>query len=205
MVQKSASPQHSTSLHNAKYHSVEINKAPISSNQKQDMIDWLQTRGINHDPSAVKPVIYSVVLQHKDNYRQFKIDSLASDHGHTVLRLPPYHCNFNPIELIWGRAKNYVAKRNITFMNADVHALFLEAINKVRAEDWSSACEHVKKEEQFYREKEGIIDEVMDRFIINLEESDDEKMAKTMEVVRLRKLRQTSMTEFQFSRQIHRS
>ncbi|PSN53996.1 hypothetical protein C0J52_13484 [Blattella germanica] len=75
MVQKSASPQHSTSLHNAKYHSVEINKAPISSNQKQDMKDWLQTRGINHDPSAVKPVIYSVVLQHKDRISILPPDS----------------------------------------------------------------------------------------------------------------------------------
>ena len=85
-------------MDNAKYHSVEINKAPISSNRKQNMIDWLQTRGINHDPSVVKPVIYSVVVQHKDNYRQFKINSLASDYGHSVLRLPPYHCNFNPID-----------------------------------------------------------------------------------------------------------
>ena len=32
----------------------------------------------------------------------------------------------------------------------------------------------MKKEEQFYRE-EGIIDEVMDCFIINLEEIDDEE------------------------------
>ena len=53
-------------MDNAKYHSVEINKAPISSNRKQDMKEWVKTRGINHDTSAVKQAIYSVVLQNKD-------------------------------------------------------------------------------------------------------------------------------------------
>ena len=67
-----------------------------------------------------------------------------------------------------------MAKRNITFKNSDVHSLFLEAINRITVEDWTKACEHVVKEEQFYREKEGIVDDLMDRFIINLEDTDDD-------------------------------
>ena len=161
-------------LDNAKYHSMEINKAPVSSTRKQDMQEWLQERKIEYDPSATKPILYSIILQHKDKYKEYKIDSIASTHGHTVLRLPPYHCNFNAIELIWGQVKDYVAKRNVTFKNKDVQSLFHEAINVIGAEEWAKACRHVEEEEQFYREKDGIIDEVMDRFIINLEDSDEE-------------------------------
>ncbi|XP_072389297.1 traB domain-containing protein-like [Diabrotica undecimpunctata] len=28
-------------------------------------------------------------------------------HGHRVLRLPPYHCQFNPIENVWSDSKRY--------------------------------------------------------------------------------------------------
>lgn len=35
------------------------------------------------------------------------------DHGHTVVRLPPYHCHLNPIELIRGIAKNKIASVNV--------------------------------------------------------------------------------------------
>ena len=29
-----------------------------------------------------------------------------------VLRLPPYHCELNAIELIWADKKNFVAREN---------------------------------------------------------------------------------------------
>ncbi|CAK1585278.1 unnamed protein product [Parnassius mnemosyne] len=32
---------------------------------------------------------------------------MAAECGVTVLRLPPYHCELNPIELIWAQAKGY--------------------------------------------------------------------------------------------------
>lgn len=28
----------------------------------------------------------------------YRIDDIAAQHGHEVLGLPPYHCEFNPIE-----------------------------------------------------------------------------------------------------------
>ena len=30
--------------------------------------------------------------------------------GHKVIRLPPYHCELNPIELAWAAEKNFAAK-----------------------------------------------------------------------------------------------
>lgn len=44
----------------------------------------------------------------------FKSDEIITKAGHTVLRLPPYHPDLNPIEMIWGAVKNAIASRNVT-------------------------------------------------------------------------------------------
>ncbi|PSN35822.1 hypothetical protein C0J52_22739 [Blattella germanica] len=51
--------------------------------------------------------------------------------------------------------------------------LDIEAINAVKIEDWAKACEYVLKE-QFYREKERMLDDIMNAFKINLEDSDEQ-------------------------------
>ncbi|KAJ4438112.1 hypothetical protein ANN_14051 [Periplaneta americana] len=52
---------------------------------------------------------------------------------------------------------------------------WIAAVEKVTAEHWKNACEHVKNIEDFYWEKDGIVDKVIDNFIINLEESDTDE------------------------------
>lgn len=41
-------------------------------------------------------------------------DEEANLHNKTVLRLPPYHCELNPIEVIWALVKTYVSEKNKT-------------------------------------------------------------------------------------------
>ena len=36
---------------------------------------------------------------------QHVLDKLAQEAGHEVIRLPPYHCDRNPIEMIWAKMK----------------------------------------------------------------------------------------------------
>ncbi|KAJ4448789.1 hypothetical protein ANN_00180 [Periplaneta americana] len=47
-------------------------------------------------------------------------------------------------------------------------------LSKVTPENWRKACESVEKGERFYWEKDGLIDEVIDRFVINIGETDSE-------------------------------
>lgn len=48
--------------------------------------------------------------------------------GHKVVRLPPYYCQYNLIELIWAKVKGEgeVAEKNNTFKMKDVHMLLKE-------------------------------------------------------------------------------
>jgi len=56
--------------------------------------------------------------------------------GHEVVRLPPYHCQYNPIELIWAQVKGDVAKKNVSFKIADVEKLVNEALDGVTVDSW---------------------------------------------------------------------
>jgi transposase len=56
---------------------------------------------------------------------------MAKKEGHTVIRLPPYHCELNPIELVWSQVKGYVARNNTTFKMEDVRRLVYEAFDKI--------------------------------------------------------------------------
>jgi NADH:ubiquinone oxidoreductase subunit 3 (subunit A) len=40
-------------------------------------------------------------------FDRFKIDELIEERGHKALQQPPYHCHFNPVELVWLQAERY--------------------------------------------------------------------------------------------------
>jgi hypothetical protein len=64
-----------------------------------------------------------------------------------ILRLPPYHCELNPIELAWSSIKNFVKMNNTTFKLTDVQQLFRDGVDRVTPEMWKNFVEHTKKEE----------------------------------------------------------
>jgi hypothetical protein len=57
------------------------------------------------------------VKRHKEASPAYKLNILLSQYGHTVLRLPPYHPELNPIEKIWEQVKQWVASHNVQAQN----------------------------------------------------------------------------------------
>ena len=159
-------------MDNAPYHSKLLNKVPTINNRKSQIIDWLVSNDIYHDPSHTKIELLEICKRHKGN-QTYEIDEIAAIHGHKVLRLPPYHCIFNPIELIWAQVKTEIKKRN---SNSDqslkvVERLTKEAINHVTAQNWQNAIRHVKKIEEEYRAKDTAFDHLLDGLVIDLNDS----------------------------------
>lgn len=58
----------------------------------------------------IKAEMLQIVSHGKSKYQTLAVDELAAKHGITILRLPPYHCELNPIELVWAQVKGHVAK-----------------------------------------------------------------------------------------------
>jgi len=88
--------------------------------------------------------------------------------GHKVVRLPPYHCQYNPIELILAQVKGEVAKNNKTFKFDDVEKLLNDALDSVTVDNWKKCTDHCHnlQEEDFI--KEGLRDEILTLIILML-------------------------------------
>ncbi|KAF0753967.1 Uncharacterized protein FWK35_00030108 [Aphis craccivora] len=76
-------------------------------------------------------------------------DAVAPEKGHEVIRLTPYHCQYNAIELIWTRVKRRVAKYNNTFKIVDIESLTHEALEVVTKEHWEKCVRHAERLQEF--------------------------------------------------------
>ncbi|KAL4083905.1 hypothetical protein QTP88_029221 [Uroleucon formosanum] len=152
-------------MDNAPYHSVQTEKYPTSNSNKAVLLEWLNSKGITFDRPMLKAQLLTKVLELKPRTKSYVIDNLAKDAGHTVLRLPPYHCEFNPIELAWAMVKGYVKRDNTTYKIDDVRQLLNSAIERVTAENWKNFIKHVIDEE----DKVWKVDDIMDGTIDEME------------------------------------
>ncbi|CAH1366318.1 unnamed protein product, partial [Tenebrio molitor] len=99
-------------MDNAPYHSMRIDKAPNYSNKKSEMQEWLTLHNVTFDRTMTKKQLYELIKPFNNhNNRRYLIDDILQRHGHIVLRLPPYHCQYNAIELAWGFCKQYYNKK----------------------------------------------------------------------------------------------
>ncbi|XP_054285314.1 uncharacterized protein LOC129001879 [Macrosteles quadrilineatus] len=151
-----------------------LEATPTTSSRKGEYIDWLHNRGIPFTPDMRKPELYNLIKLHKPQLTSYVIDKKAADLGFRVIRLPPYHCNYNPIEMVWGHLKRYVASKNTTFKLSDVQALFMEAVNSYPPETWEKCVKHVKTEMDNDWLSEGLDDTSVQELIINLAPGDSD-------------------------------
>ena len=163
-------------MDNATYHS-RVDPAtatPTSSSKKQDMIDWLLNKGINFDPLALKPDLYKLIKIHRPP-KEYIADKIIQQWGHSVLRLPPYHCELNPIEMIWGITKNEVARNNETFNLSDIKVLVNNALDSIPSVTFAKSFRHTQSVETEYWSKDGLeITPIVEDVIIDIEETDTE-------------------------------
>ncbi|XP_049513968.1 uncharacterized protein LOC125941081 [Dermacentor silvarum] len=123
-------------MNNASYHSAQAEKVPSSSSRKADIQCWLKSKSIPFSDDQLKSELLQFVKKHKHMFLAFQIDTLASAAGHEVVRLPPYHCELNPIKLVWSQVKGYVASKNTDFKIDSVEKLLLEGIAGVTPQNW---------------------------------------------------------------------
>lgn len=166
-------------MDNASYHSVQEEKIPTMNSKKADMQEWLTANNIAWNSCMIKPQLYELIKIHKPRCIKHVIDELARKHGHYILRLPPYHCELNAVELIWAQIKNEVAKANNTFKMSDIEKLLQTAIENVSQENWEAAEKHViKLEEELYaaevRIDATLPEDMLNSFRFYLEDSDND-------------------------------
>jgi transposase len=158
-------------MDNASYHSAILNKAPLTNSRKSEIVDWLKKKNITVGPTKTRAELLQCVQLLKTR-KIYELDHIANERGHQVVQLPPYHCQYNPIELTWAQVKREVADRNKTFKLADVERLMSDAIDRVTVEDWQKCVRHAERLQHDYFVKECSRDSIIEPIVINLRDSD---------------------------------
>merc|ERR1711974_241976 len=73
---------------------------PKQSWHKDRLKKWLEAKNIFFPVKALKPELWQLARAKANQEPKYKVDDLIRSYGHDVLRLPPYHCELNPIERI---------------------------------------------------------------------------------------------------------
>lgn len=149
-------------MDNAPYHSVKAELCPTLNWKKADIEKWLEEKGEFYDKPLIKVRLMEIVNRIKPRYNKYVIDEYVKEHNRVVLRLPPYHCELNPIELAWSVVKKHVKINNSTFKLKDVHKLLHDGIDRCTPEMWANFISHTKKEEEKFWKIDFIVDDIMD-------------------------------------------
>jgi transposase len=118
-------------------------KNPTKSSRKEEIIKFMEAKNINLPVKRTKVELLKVIEDSNiDKTKSYVVDNLAREKGHTVLRLPPYYCIFNAIELIWSEliwSETRDKKGNHTpNLSASVVDLIREKSNKIDTALWES-------------------------------------------------------------------
>jgi hypothetical protein len=109
-----------------------------TSTIKQDIIDWLEQKIIRFSKTETRTEFLKCVHPFRHNRKMYELDQLTDKRGHQVVQLPPYHCHYNIIEVVWSQVNLEVAKKNKTFTVAEVERLVNIELDRVVQEDWAS-------------------------------------------------------------------
>lgn len=159
-------------MDNAAYHCVQVEKKPTMSCMKINMQNWLQNHNVPFSPTMVKAELLGLINTTQSE-KIYTIDELLKGAGHTVLRLPPYHPDLNPIELVWANIKNCLARDHINATLDEKITILTRLFSEFSAEQWQKCDDHVQKKEQEYWNHDMRYDTVMEEFIINLQDDSD--------------------------------
>ena len=162
-------------MDNASYHSRRLQKIPTKSSAKQEMKDWLTSNGIQFPEKALKCELYSLIVS-SNSVTVYVIDEIAKAAGHEVVRLPPYHCELNPIEMAWAQVKGHIRVHNTKFTLTHVKELTFDGFAHVGSEEWEKLVQHVqnKVEDKFW-EDDALQESYIEEFIIQVVGDSDEE------------------------------
>ncbi|XP_068242248.1 uncharacterized protein [Palaemon carinicauda] len=162
-------------MDNASYQSRQEETFPTSSWVKEDIENWLEEKGIAVGNDLPKAELYELTKNfRKDRRKKYVVDAMATEAGHIVLRLPPYHCHYNPIDLIWAQVKSYVAPKKNNLKMAEVKPLVEEAMRGVTSENWKQAITFVEELQEDDTKQDRAVEIYVDSFVTHISESSDE-------------------------------
>jgi transposase len=139
-------------MDNAPYHTVlSRHSAPTATCTKDSIYTWLSKQGLPMRDDCLKAELVEMLAKLAPA-PTYALDELAAEHGHEILRTPPYHPELQPIETCWAVVKNQIARKNKCTM-AHLLEQLDDAFTSVTEETCSGLIKKVRKvEDNFWTE-----------------------------------------------------
>lgn len=143
-------------IDNAAPHTQWPDDVPNSTTSRADNIKWLlEVKGLEELREVLEIPVRKAgywdaktvwkKVQEERKGSEYLFDRRGKELGFHVLRLPPYHPELNPIELIWARMKYYARNHVHDYNITEQRKIVDEARDSVDAQLWMSCCLHVDR------------------------------------------------------------
>ena len=84
-----------------------VQKMILPDGKPKGMKKVLEERGVDVRKMKAQDMRKKLREMHDFKYEKTKVETLITARGHCCIFNPKYHCELNPIERVWGYAKNY--------------------------------------------------------------------------------------------------
>ena len=136
-------------MDNASYHTRTQVDLPNSKSGKPDYVEYMTANNIPFESQSQKNVLWKEVQKHIKENHKYVAEKLAEKYKIIICRTPPYHCELNPIEKVWGFGKAKLRKTNIWNQNSLLEKC-IDIFNSIEATFWAKCVDHAKKQEIIY-------------------------------------------------------
>uniref|UniRef100_A0A1I7TTW3 DDE_3 domain-containing protein n=1 Tax=Caenorhabditis tropicalis TaxID=1561998 RepID=A0A1I7TTW3_9PELO len=129
-------------------------KIPAKNWKKQD---YMTQQGVAVIISKAKEEIWAEVEDYinsrggKNELKRYEVDECSATFGVEVVRLPPYHCQFSPIELIWIQLKSNLRAQGKTTDKVEVVRQATEWLKNLSEPQIAWTYEHIIEIENYIR------------------------------------------------------
>ena len=145
-------------MDNASYHNIlSVNSAPTAASKKEKIRSWLEQNNIPLKEDCLKVEMVEILNRIAPS-PTYVLDEIAAEHGHEILRTPPYHPELQPIETCWAVVKNQIA-RNCDFTMVNLVSQLEEAFGGVTAKTCSGLIRKVRRVEDKFWEADALLDD----------------------------------------------
>lgn len=150
-------------MDNAPHYTIEKEKLPTYLWKKKEIIQWFESKNIKVNSFLLKFELLQLIKSYKKPYQNCIVEEAARAQNKIVLRLPPYHSDLNPIELVWSMVKGYVMQSYHTSMKInDSRKLIINSIKRITRQNWLKFIQFTKAEEQVFWDIDNNIKCVME-------------------------------------------
>jgi hypothetical protein len=174
-------------MDNAPYHSRMLQKPPTSSSNKQELLEFMYENKIPIPAKSTNKdllqTIKNYIYGRENEFKIYAAEQICKEAGVEILRLPPYHCELNGIEYVWGNLKHYVRKNAKTGDKIEeIERATKIVLDNMPREKVNSFIEHARKREIEFMEREPI-QELIEPFIIPIEDLDSDEDDEVLKAI----------------------